>query len=146
MEEKRDMVVGFSFNEDYSNVLLILKNRPDWQKGNYNGIGGHIEKNESPLQAMEREMLEEAGVGPLDAIEPWKLIAVGQCRMDVKLHIFANRANIDGAISTTDEMVSIQSVSYLPHNIISNLTWLIPLAIDMLKNGLPPTPIHFSYI
>jgi 8-oxo-dGTP pyrophosphatase MutT (NUDIX family) len=146
MDDKRDMVLGFSFSKYYDKVLLILKNRPEWQAGDLNGVGGHIKENESPLQAMEREMLEEAGLGPLDAIEPWKLIAVGQCRMDAKLHIFANRAQIDECISMTDERISIEPIVDLPENIISNLRWLIPLCIDQLRNHEMCRPLHFSYI
>lgn len=35
-------VCGFMFNEDYSEVLLINKNKPEWQKGKKNG--GLVEK------------------------------------------------------------------------------------------------------
>ena len=56
--------VGFVHND--FDVALIRKNRPDWQAGLLNGIGGKIEKGESPLEAMIRECKEEAGrfVGP----------------------------------------------------------------------------------
>ena len=37
------MVVGFAFTEDRRSVILIRKNRPEWQAGRLNGVGGHIE-------------------------------------------------------------------------------------------------------
>ena len=37
-------VLTFLFTSDYKNVWLIEKNRPNWQKGSLNGIGGKIEK------------------------------------------------------------------------------------------------------
>jgi 8-oxo-dGTP diphosphatase len=41
-------VVGFLFNEGKTKVVLIKKNRPDWQKGYFNGVGGKIEGDETP--------------------------------------------------------------------------------------------------
>jgi len=55
-------VLGFAFTEDASSVLLIRKLRPKWMEGFLNGIGGHIENNESLLEAMHRECKEETGL------------------------------------------------------------------------------------
>lgn len=55
-------VLGFAFNPEQSRVALIKKNRPEWQAGILNGIGGHIEPGEEPHDAMVREFREEAGV------------------------------------------------------------------------------------
>lgn len=54
-------VLGFMFNEAESKVILIFKNRPAWQAGKLNGIGGKIEEGETPIQAMNREFAEETG-------------------------------------------------------------------------------------
>jgi len=45
-----------------SEVLLISKKRPDWQKGRYNLPGGHVEKDETFEAAARRELWEEAGI------------------------------------------------------------------------------------
>ena len=45
-------------------VLLILKKK-GLGAGLYNGVGGKVEKNETPLQAAIRECIEEIGVEPL---------------------------------------------------------------------------------
>jgi 8-oxo-dGTP diphosphatase len=50
-----EYVVGFLFNESLDQIALIRKEKPDWQRGKINGIGGKIEENESPEQAMRRE-------------------------------------------------------------------------------------------
>jgi 8-oxo-dGTP pyrophosphatase MutT (NUDIX family) len=52
-------VVGFMVHEEQ--IALIRKNRPKWQEGRLNGIGGHIEENEEPYSAMVREFEEETG-------------------------------------------------------------------------------------
>jgi len=57
----QNYVVGFPLNIDGDETILIKKKRPKWQKGYFNGVGGHIEKDETPAEAMSREFLEEAG-------------------------------------------------------------------------------------
>lgn len=54
-------VVGFAI-DDLDRVALIRKNRPDFQAGLFNGIGGHVEVGETPAGAMVREFVEETGV------------------------------------------------------------------------------------
>jgi 8-oxo-dGTP diphosphatase len=55
-------VVGFAFGPHMNSVLLIEKTHPEWQKGKWNGIGGHIEDGETPIVAMVREAHEETGI------------------------------------------------------------------------------------
>ena len=54
-------VLGFAFDNN-GRVLLIRKKKPKWQEGLLNGIGGHVEPNELPLAAMNRECFEETGL------------------------------------------------------------------------------------
>jgi ADP-ribose pyrophosphatase YjhB (NUDIX family) len=56
----KEHVAGFAI-DDHKNVLLIEKNRPQWQAGLINGIGGKIEAGETALEAMVREFREETG-------------------------------------------------------------------------------------
>jgi 8-oxo-dGTP diphosphatase len=58
----KEYVAGYAFNEERTQVVLIQKNRPDWQKGCLNGVGGKVEEGELPLEAMMREFFEETGV------------------------------------------------------------------------------------
>ena len=44
-------VAGFLFSNDYKYVALIKKEKPAWQKGKLNAIGGKIELGESELNA-----------------------------------------------------------------------------------------------
>ncbi len=60
----KEYVAGFLV--DTEEVLLVQKLKPDWQKGKWNAIGGKIEKNESPNEAMVREFKEEVGIEVVD--------------------------------------------------------------------------------
>lgn len=66
-------VLGFAF-DDLGRVALICKNKPKWQAGLWNGIGGKIECNESTDKAMTREFHEETGVHI--ATELWRPIGL----------------------------------------------------------------------
>lgn len=55
-------VLGFTFSPTFSHVLLLWKNRPAWQAGKLNGIGGKIEEGETAEEAMAREFTEETGI------------------------------------------------------------------------------------
>lgn len=55
-------VCGFAFSPDETEVAVILKNRPTFLAGKYNGIGGKVESDEGIYEAMVREFKEEAGV------------------------------------------------------------------------------------
>ncbi|ASV44417.1 hypothetical protein PBI_SCTP2_402 [Salicola phage SCTP-2] len=52
-------VLNVIMNENRDRVLLIRKNRPKWQKGKYNFVGGKVEDNENEFEAVIRETKEE---------------------------------------------------------------------------------------
>jgi hypothetical protein len=74
-QSKDRYVVGFVFSKDLSRVLLVLKNRPAWQDGKFNGIGGKIEGDETAFEAMNREFVEETYFdGWMDTRGYWRRI------------------------------------------------------------------------
>lgn len=124
--DKIKYVVGFLFSPDYKKVVLINKNRPEFQRGLYNGVGGRIEENETPGDAMSREFMEETGV----LINDWKEYAIldGDCIVYV---FSASSEKYDEVKTQTDERIEIIytfEVSTL--KIMPNLRWLIPMALD----------------
>lgn len=126
---KTGYVVGFLFRNEGSEVALILKNKPAWQLGQYNGIGGKIETfDQSPWHAMAREFQEETGA--LVEAGDWREFAVMHWR-DAKIHFFT--ATRDVALqSITEEKVGWYSVAHdLPKMpLLKNLKWLVPMASD----------------
>lgn len=119
-----EYVAGFYFDQTYDYVLLMRKNRPDWQSGRINGIGGHIEPGESPWNAMKREFREEAGL----TVDHWDRFAIVSGEWG-NVHFFRASGNPWNARSMTDELVDVWPMRALPlDELIPNLKFLLPLA------------------
>jgi len=119
-------VVGFLF-DGAGNVVLIKKNRPAWQAGFLNGVGGHMEINESPGTAMSREFKEETGVEI--APDRWRLFAQLKGEgVEVWCFTCVRTANLR---QMTDELVSWynEAICFDPA-VLPSLSWLIPMARD----------------
>lgn len=56
--------LAYVVSEDARQVLLIHRNKraDDIHFGKYNGLGGKIEKDENLIDALKRELFEEAGI------------------------------------------------------------------------------------
>lgn len=125
-------VLGFLFRNRGREVLLIKKDHPQWQKGKYNGIGGHIQKDELSHPAIVREFLEEAGT-----YELWRIYCKlynDNFEMDIYFANFISGDNIPS--SKTKEKIKWFPVNKLPKNIIPNLPWLIPMALSFRKGEI----------
>lgn len=129
----KSYVVGFIFNHDLTRMVLVTKARPEWQKGRLNGVGGKIEDGESAVNAMVRETKEETGL--TTSASDWRPV-VSMKRMSVTVEFFALRHMGDehAIRTTTDEVVGWYDVSSLPRTVLSNLTWMVPLAIDRFSD------------
>lgn len=123
-------------NPQHTEMLLIQKNRPSWQAGKLNIIGGHIEENEEPIEAAIREVLEEVGffLDP-DTVRPFCRLET-QTPQEAMVYFFvAEVENLNNFSQKTDEepvVVDIDHAVDAP-NVIPNLKYLIPLAIDKDK-------------
>lgn len=127
MSEKKKYVVGFLFSEDRTVVALIRKNRPDWQKGRLNGIGGKVEDGETYLEAMVREFEEETGV----VQQQWDRVCTYECNDAVIVFFKAFSDRWKDVKTVTDEEVALCSVSKIGAlETIYNLNWLVPLCLD----------------
>lgn len=102
--------LGLAFSTDGREVLLLLKNRPDFLAGLWNGIGGHIEAGESARAAMAREFTEEAGLAWSEAA--WQLLGE-RGGEGFHLTLFTARGDISGARTMTDEPVAAFALARL---------------------------------
>ena len=125
-------VLGFIFDQSKKRVLLVKKNRPDWQAGRWNGIGGKIDPlDASPLAAMERENMEEIGV-PYD----WEHCVTFICPGGT-VFVFTNSDFLGDDISFNqieDEKLRVWRVDVIDQlNVMNNLKRLIPVCLSTLQ-------------
>ena len=131
----QQQVCGFLFGTDFRRVVLIRKNRPDWQKGKLNGVGGRVEENEDPLQAIRREFEEETGL-PVPGWSSFCDLRIGD---ELSVHFFVAYVAdnlLDLVKSKTDESVRVfhANSALLRSDLASNVRWLIPMAIDFYEH------------
>jgi 8-oxo-dGTP diphosphatase len=132
--------VGFiTFEND---VLMLLRNKAP-NKGKWNGVGGHIEKGESPYQSMVREIKEETGLllptvnfGGILTWEGYELKPGG-------LYIFTAQAsgrkvtgNGEGALAWKS-----QKFAFSDNAVVDNIHIFLPPMIAKAK----PCHYHFIY-
>ena len=124
------MVVGFPFY-DFDFVYLIRKNKPEWQAGKLNGIGGHIEEGETALDAMIRECFEETGAYVTD----WTHVCVMKGD-DFYLDVFTTQLENDVKMeSKTDENIVRCRIHRLCfEHTIPNTRFLVPMCREHLDN------------
>jgi 8-oxo-dGTP pyrophosphatase MutT (NUDIX family) len=87
-EEKKEYVIidvqPMIAQNEYM-VLLVQKNKPEWQKGYLNLIGGVVEPGETPFNAAIRELKEESGYEPYcpdgDPVQWMGTIECDDCRV-----------------------------------------------------------------
>lgn len=130
-QQKILYVCGFLFDEEKNHVLLIKKNKPEWQAGKLNGIGGKMESGEAPLESMVREFKEEAGIYIPSIL--WKNFCVLK-GSDYVVHFFTATVPKDVFFSftqmTEEKVVCIScNFHYNEHKMLPNLAWLLPLAL-----------------
>ena len=118
---------------DKKKALLIRKNRPEFQKGRLNIIGGHIESGEYPKDAVIREVFEESGL----VVDPENIRLFCTLRDYAQMgyvYFYITYMDFTKAETTTDEDLEIVKVGDLPESALDNLEWLIPLGMDTADN------------
>lgn len=142
----KSYVLGLAFSQHYTEVALIRKNRPDWQKGKLNGPGGLVDPSEDVHSAMCREFFEETTVEsePKD----WShFLRIHKLESHYVYCLASNKIDIRKVQTVTDEVVGIYDVDQLlaslssgtPCDIpmVENLMWMTLLAIDHLTDRRP---------
>lgn len=144
-----EYALGFLFSVDFSRVVLIRKNNPEWQRNMLNGVGGKLETNETPIEAMEREFFEETGVKTgIDQGIPWHYLARLSEPNDFVVHVFTAKAYSEDIFrsvkTTTDELVVIRGIADMS-GVLGSVTYLVPLCRDYFRkdSNLSSVVINF---
>lgn len=149
-----EYAVGFIHND--FDVALIRKDRPQWQAGFLNGIGGKLEPGETAHDAMIRECHEEAG----RFIGPWEHFLTLE-GTSARVFCFAVYDEHDDHIYKLEqqpgesEPIEVwamdglnrgdvptyrdNKVEYLTSETVPNLQWIIPLMMQRAKYSKPIT-------
>lgn len=120
---------------DNKEILLLKKNNPDWQKGLYNGIGGKVELNTTPLETIIKKCQEELGVNILNWIELDSEISSSGIEI-VYFLTTLNEGEIKKLQSQTDERAELFSINNLPTNILQDLKIQIERQFFKPKNKI----------
>ena len=120
---------------DNKEILLLRKNNPDWQKGLYNGIGGKVELNTTPLETIIKKCQEELGVNISNWIELDSEISSSGIEI-VYFLTTLNEGEIKKLQSQTDERAELFSINNLPTNILQDLKIQIERQFFKPKNKM----------
>lgn len=131
-------------------VLLVKKEKPDWQRGRLNLPGGHIEAGESPEEAAVRELFEETGI--VASLPDTKVLGIMSAD-DWRVYVCwcpyrtTHGSKIQAATTKTKEEVRevwLMDVLREPR-LIPNLKLIIPLCHARLS-GWSMTPTREEHI
>lgn len=143
-------VVGFMFDESRDQVVLIRKNKPTFQRGLLNGIGGSVEPGETPPDAIIREFFEETGVETAKGF--WKsfcyMAGNNNDNTSFEIEFFWGIGNPSNCQTKTDEKIEIFPIRVITSGCvptIGNLPWLVALALDCSRGVHPPKFARVEY-
>jgi 8-oxo-dGTP diphosphatase len=123
---KRSYVLALLFTANRRQVVLMRRTRPVWQAGRVNALGGQIKVGELPGDAARREVREECGVD----VAEWREVLVWE-DAEYRMHVLSAVSELArGARTIEDQEAFLADVNALPANVIDNLRWLVPLALD----------------
>ena len=114
IELKKTVLCYLEKNNQYL-MLHRVKRKKDLNKGKWIGLGGHIEENESPDEALVREVYEESGL----LINSFKRNGIIEFVNDdyKELMYLYTSADFNGEIIECDEGI----LKWIPKNEIFNL-------------------------
>jgi 8-oxo-dGTP diphosphatase len=127
--------------------VLLMKRGPHKRvfPNRYNGLGGHIERDEDPLNGARREVAEESGL-KVDRLELRAVynIDAGEAT-GIMLFVFIGQSE-SRELAACDEgtlhWIPQEQVSQL--DLVEDLPIILPRVLAM-KPGEPPLFVHVSY-
>lgn len=97
-------------------ALLLIRKKRGLGAGKINGPGGKIDPGETPLQAAEREVIEEVGVRPLGTVERGILRFQFVDGLRLQVQVFT-APDCTGTLTETDEAIPMWiSTAAIPYD------------------------------
>lgn len=127
--------------------VLLMKRAPHKRifPNQYNGVGGHIERDEDPLTSAKREILEETGL----AVSNLQLRAVynidAKASTGIVLFVFtaqSSRRQVTANDEGTLQWIPQEDVAQL--DLVEDLPIILPRILSMTKEDAPLF-VHVSY-
>lgn len=133
-------VDGAMFNDAEDSLVLIRKNKPDWQFNKLNFVGGKVEKDEDIPQAMAREFKEETGIATAPGDWATKLSLISHNWI---VYFLMTHGDISKARTMESEEVSIVEINNLQNlKHVPNLRWIIPMLLD--HDIISPVAMYYT--
>jgi 8-oxo-dGTP diphosphatase len=128
--------------------ILLMKRAPHKRifPNRYNGVGGHIERDEDPYSSAKREILEETGLHVRDL----RLCAVYNIDTGeisgIMLFVFVGYSASREIVTDTEEgtlhWVPLTELGQL--DLVEDLLLILPRILNQPENA-PPLFVHVSY-
>lgn len=145
-DEPITYVCGFVFDKEISNLILVRKLRPMYQRGKLNGIIDVMTDDDpDPISAMERVAFEKLGV----PVPLWFQFNVERFEDAVTIHYFIalndeavqkveSLGEPDPKVHNAAEPVQVYKLSQVPYmEAVPSLQYLIAMAVTKLVR-IPP--------
>jgi len=128
--------------------VLLLRGAPDkriWPN-RYNGVGGHVERDEDVLTAAVREMQEETGLDVHDVrLRGVVNIDAGDPQAGVLLFIFtAEATGREFSLSPEGTLEWVPKEQVLALDVVEDLPLILPRVLSMGADE-PPFFAHYAY-
>lgn len=133
------------FLRNGSDVLLI-KGAPHkriWAN-QYNGVGGHIERDENVISAARREVLEETGLEP-SALELQAVVNIdaGDPSLGILMFVFTGWSSQRRTRHSDEgELYWVPTDELNRHDLVEDLEWLLP---QMMGTKQRSAPLYLYY-
>jgi len=144
MSDKKKYVVIYAHDPTFPDrVLLVQKDRPAWQKGCLNLLGGKVEPGEAELDTAIRELKEESGLKLMNPLRKKKGV-----HPDVKLMgalvsnvntVYCVSLPVDSTVKLKPRKGETEVVSWYDWDTVKSDPRLIPnlrCIIPMIKAGV----------
>jgi 8-oxo-dGTP diphosphatase len=131
----------------HSDDVLLMRRAPHKRvfPNRYNGVGGHIERDEDPLTSAKREILEETGLTVHDVkLRVVYNIDAGETT-GIVLFVFTALSSSRDVIANDEGTLHwIQKSMVTQFDLVEDLPIILPRILDM-KDHDAPLFVHVSY-